>query len=398
MRRSLGWAAIVALTVLIPVLAERRRSTARIPVDVSFIRADSVHLTLTAAGTLTPAVVADVGSRIIGTLVELRVIEGQAVSRGMVLGRVAPEAGVSLRESARASSLGAESRVASAVASLLHAERALKRLRDIAAGATNGPLVSAQEIEAAETAVSLARADLDAARAGRVAAAAAASEADNAEQRVLMIAPFDGVVTRIHRRIGETVVPATYGGESGRVLTVAKPDLGQVSINVPERYALQLDTGDAVRASLLADPTRPLRMSVGHVRPRRLPDGDLSGFEAGFIVESGQGALPWGATVLVRVRVVAMRAELVLPLAALVPDPDDAAGVGVFVLTDGYARYHRVRVSQYGDETASLDDGPPAGSVVIIPPTDGVTVIHDGSRVQRNRAASPSPQQSVDAP
>ena len=381
MRRLILWLVTGVLAVAIPVGAEWRRTTARVPVDVAVISADSIHLTLTATGTLAPSIIADVGSRVTGTLVDLRVIEGQSVLKGMILGRIAPEAGVSMRESARGATLDAEARVASAEASLRQEERKLKRLRDIAAGAVSGTLVSTQELEAAASAVELARSSVDGARAALVTAGASALEADNATQRVLLVAPFDGVVTRIHKRMGETVVPATYGGESGRVLSVARPERGKVTINVPERYALQMDARDPIRAALLADPTRNLRMVVSRVRPRQVASGALSGFEADLTVEPTKGPFPWGATVLVQITVVAERAGRVVPLAALTPDPDDAAGTGIFLLEDGRARFRRVRVAQFGDVSASLADGPPAGSTVILPPTDGIAVIVDGTRV-----------------
>ena len=383
MRRSTTWGALALLALIVPLTAESVRARRSVPVDLATVHRDSVSLTLTATGTLVPAISADVGSRVTGTLLSLSVTEGDFVRRGSRLGRIAPEGGTSLRESARAADLDAAARISAAETELRQMEQQLARAEAIARASANAPLISAQDLETARTAVALARSAVQTARAQRVSARAAAREADAADDRTVLTAPFDGIVTQVYKGPGEIVVPATYGGESGRVLTVARPEMGRVVIPVPERYALQLDPNDAVQAHLLVSPARVYRMHVRRVRPRQSAGDVGSGFEAELELELGQGPLPWGATMLTRVSVVAAMADRVVPLAALVPDPEDPSQVGLYALQGDRVRYRQVRVIQYGDTVASLDTTTPLGLQVAIPPNDGKTLLRDGVRVRQ---------------
>jgi HlyD family secretion protein len=372
---------LLAVAVFVPVVAVKTAGTQRLLVESVHLKQDSVSLTLTATGILRPSVAADVGSRITGTLVELRVLEGDTVRRGDVLGRIAPEGGVALREAARGADLEAAARLASAASELQHKQQQLSRLRAIADGSTGRGLVAPQDLETAEANVHVAEAALASARASRVAAGAVGREATEAERRTVLVAPFDGVITQVYRRPGETVVPATYGGESGRILTLAQPSTGRITIPVAERYALQLGADDRVDARLLAQPDRTFRSHVRRVGAKPARDGGVgAGFEAELELEPNQGSVPWGATVLVRITVAALRADRVVPIRALVMDPDDPLNTGLFILDGDRMRYRRVEVAQYGDSTVALSTSLPQGAAIAIPPEDGVTVLRDGMR------------------
>ena len=373
----------MGLVVLaVPILAEWRRASDRPLVQSTVARADTVSLTLTATGTLVPALSVDVGSRVTGTLRGLYVGEGDVVRRGAVLARVVPDVGTSLRESAHAAILDARARVAAATADLQRRQQQLDRLRALSTGANQGVGVSGQDLEAAAADVAVAEATLQAARAEIVRAGAAVREADAADDRTLLLAPFDGVVTQVYRRPGEVVVPATYGGESGRILTLAKPDIGRITIPVPERYALQLDSTDKVTAQLLADPSHRLLVRVRRTRPRRTPDGGASGFEADVDVNSQGRSLPWGATALLQIVVSRSPAPCVVPLSALVLDPDGSSRVGLYILHGDRAEYRRVDIGQYGDSAVSIAMGISVGTTILIPPSDGLVTIRDGERVR----------------
>lgn len=381
-RRRWLWPTLCGLAVALPVGAEWQHSKLRVPVEVGFVRPDTVRLTLTATGALMPALSVDVGSRVTGTLVELRVAEGDTVARGEILGRVAPDVGVSMRELAQAAELDAAARLAAAEEGLREASRRLSRLRELATRAEGHSLVAPQELESAQAEVRIAEAAVNAANAQRITAMAAAKDADNAEGRVVMTAPFAGVVTRVHRRPGEIVVPATYGGESGRVLTLAMPGRARVVVPVPERYALELDSADAAEGRVLVEPAIRLPMMVRAVRTRNQSPPGGGGFEVELEVDTRGSTLPWGTTTLVRITVLSQPAPRVIPLSALVPDPQDPSEVGVFVLDDDHARYRRVEVSRYGDDSAALESGPPAGTPVISLPFDSAP-IRDGTAVRR---------------
>lgn len=373
--------AVVALSL--PLVAAWRERRVRVTVPTITVRPDTVTLTAEVVGTLVPAIATDVGSRVSGTLGQLLVREGERVRRGQVLGYVNPDDGIGASDRAASARMDADAKVTSAEADLGQSRRDLARLRmfdSVSKG--QPPMVTAETIERAEVAVQRAEAALGAARAAARSATALAREAEASVRRAELTAPHDGVVLAIHRRIGETVVPATYGGEAGRVVTVATPTQGRVRVPMSDRAALVLDPGDDVEASLLADPSHRLDAHVVRVGPR-LRDGGMDGFEAELSVSSPGAALPFGAAVLVKITLVRTPAALVVPLEAVVESPAGEGGFGVYVFAPGdTAAYVPVSIAATGDHLVALGRGPAAGQRVILPPEDGTVLLRPGLRVR----------------
>lgn len=381
--RQARWFLLGILALSIPLFAAWRDRYASVAVRTATVQPDTVTLTAEAVGSLVPEISTDVGSRVAGTLGRLLVREGEMVRQGQALGYVRPDEGIGEVDRAASAKMDAEARVASAQADLTQSERDQSRLRMLDSIRKGQPsLVTSEAHERAEFAVQRAQAALVAARAVARAATALAREAEASVNSAELVAPHDGIVLAIHRRVGETVVPATYGGEAGRVLTIVTPKLGRVRIPVSDRAALVADPRDDVEVSLLADPGYRLEGYLVRIAPR-LRDSEMDGFEAELNVTGAGPALPFGASILVKIILMHAAEQRVVPLDAVMGSPDGETGVGVYVMASGdTAAYVPVTIAATGDRLVALGRGPAAGQRVLVPPDDGSVVLRPGLRVR----------------
>jgi RND family efflux transporter MFP subunit len=209
---------------------------------------------------------AAVSAKIPGRLAVLNVSEGSTVEKGAIIAR--------LDNADYAAAVGqAEAELASAKATLIETQadrdqlqRDFVRVRDIRA--QNPNLVSAQDLENAESKARQGDARVDAQRARIDAAAAALRVAQANLENTYIRAPFGGTVLRKEAEVGEVVAPSVGGGLTrGAVVTMA--DLGtlEVEVDVNEAYISRVQSGQPARITLDAYPDTTFRGSVRQVVP-----------------------------------------------------------------------------------------------------------------------------------
>jgi membrane fusion protein, multidrug efflux system len=191
------------------------------------------------AGSIEPRFSSVLGFRILGRLIARKVNIGDVVGKGALLAALDP---ISLELAVR-SALAA---VANAQAQLVNASATEARQRTL--------------FEQNNTA----QAQLDSARLGLETAQAAVSQAQanlNKAQEQLgyaqLHADFDGVITAVSAEVGQVVSP----GQS--VLTLARPDVREAVVDVPDDLATNLD--EAARFEI-ADELNPAITVQGKVR------------------------------------------------------------------------------------------------------------------------------------
>jgi RND family efflux transporter MFP subunit len=217
---------------------------------------------VTANGYVVARTRAAVSSKVAGRLAYLAVSEGSFVNNGDVIARL--ENGDYEAQVAEATA-----NLASSTAQLVEAnadrdqqERDARRLRDIRK--QNAQLVSAQEVDAAETRVSTADARVKAADARVAAADASLRYARVNLANTEIRAPFTGTVLRKEAEVGEVVAPSVGGGLTrGAVVTMADLKSLEVEVDVNEAYIARLRSGQRARITLDAYPDTSF---AGHVR------------------------------------------------------------------------------------------------------------------------------------
>lgn len=206
---------------------------------------------ITANGYVVARTKASVSARIAGRITLLKVHEGSVVKQGDIL---------ALIESAdyEAQLAAAHAAVAQFEAQQQKAQRDLDRKRAL----HDKQLISAADLQDAETSLSVIGAQLNAARAQE---RLAAVNFDNTRIK----APFDGTVLRKDAEVGEMVVPQAASGINARTAIVTMADLTtlEVEVDVNEAYISQIKSEQKVRVTLDAYPNVSFSGKVRQVVP-----------------------------------------------------------------------------------------------------------------------------------
>lgn len=201
---------------------------------------------LVASGYVVARRQATVAAEVTGRLLEVRVEEGQKVSRGEVLAVL--EATL-----ATADVQGAQARVAAADADLAETRRVLERTRALA-----------KEGFATEATLSDAQARVDSALAQRNALKSDAERAAAHLSHYEIRAPFDGVVVNKAAQPGEMISPVSAGGGFTRtgICTIVDMSSLEIEVDVSEAYIARVSEGQRVEAVLDAYPELDLPAHV----------------------------------------------------------------------------------------------------------------------------------------
>jgi RND family efflux transporter MFP subunit len=193
---------------------------------------------LVASGYVVARRKATVAAEVTGRLLEVRVEEGQRVSRGEVLAVLEPTL-------ARADVGSARARAAAAEADLAEARRVLDRTKTLS-----------KQGFASEAALTAAASRYDQALAQRNAAGAEAKRASAELARYEIRAPFNGVVTDKAAQPGEIISPISAGGGFTRtgVCTIVDMTSLEIEVDFSESNIARVREGQPVEATLGAYP------------------------------------------------------------------------------------------------------------------------------------------------
>ena len=319
--------------------------------DVAVVTTSTLGAGAVVTGPLEPWRVVEVRAQVPGTVSNLRVDRGDAVSQGSAMARIEAE-GI------RGQAASAEAQVASAEANLALANRQLdsgRRLHE--AGAMSD--IEFQQVQSAATA---AQAQLSAARAMAAGALETAS-------RATVTAPITGEVSARMVSEGEAVSP----GQA--LFTVVNTSQLELEGRVPVAQAAQIRAGMPVEFTIDAYPGRVFAGRVARVEPTADPQTRQVGV---YVRLNNPGsAIVGGVFAVGRIITGQQTTSTVVPATALRSADSDPH---VFAIRDGRA----VRVSvQAGarNEAAGVVEilsGLDAGETVIVAPGE----IRDGAEVR----------------
>jgi len=269
-RRNLMLAGVAVVIVVALVLVLRRDSGVAVEVVVATAAngagTPGGGAAVTANGYVVARTRAAVSAKVAGRLAYLGVSEGSYVRRGEVIARL---------ENAeyQAQVVQAQATEAAARADLIEAEterdqlvREAQRLRDIRD--QSAQLVSAQDVEAAESRAAQADARVRASAARVEAAQAGLRFAEASLENTVVRAPFTGTVLRKEAEVGEVVAPSVGGGLTrGAVVTMADLTTLEVEVDVNEAYIARIGGAQPARITLDAYPDTGFRGAVRQVVP-----------------------------------------------------------------------------------------------------------------------------------
>lgn len=405
-------ASVVVLAVLgTGVTVAMRAGRSGVDVDVVKVaRVDTLQAFVTASGEIVATRYADIGSAVMGRLVELKVKEGDSVTAGQVLARIDPVQASSAADAA-AASVGALEADARAAATQVRAEEAAlaeARSKDQEARAS---LRRAQELQQAGL---LPQAEFDRASmaatssTAQVAAATAAFEraqesyagagrrtaqgqAERARARDLLAktaitAPIDGVVTRLDVEEGEMVVMGVQNQPGTILMTVSDLSAVNAEVKVAEADVMRLANGSAASVTLEALPERKFTGRVVEIGASALPQVGTQAAAREFRVkvrlDGPAAALRPGLTCDTEIMVAERKNAMTVPLQAVV---EQNGQTGVFVLRDGGVQFTPVTTGIIGGLSIEVG-GLSEGTEIVAGPFQTLRELRDGTRV---RARSP---------
>ncbi len=332
-------------------------------------------------GTLEARVSSAVGAKVGGLLVELAVDEGERVTAGALLFRL--EDG-DLRQQVRM----AEAEVEAARATLARLEASLRGAQAVLDQAlanhrrieelTARDVVSAQDLERAFESLSVAQADVSVAEAGllegrrRLDAAERGLEYQLARLEDTTIeAPFDGLVVRRERELGDVVAPGS------RVLQLAATDPLWIEAWVDETELARLAEGQPARVVFRSEPEVEYPGVVARIR--REVDRETREVEVDVRVERLPATWALGQRAEVYVRVDRREGVTLLP-AGLVLVRDGRTGV--LVDAGGRAAWRAITVGLRGRESVEVSAGLLPGERVLLPTPGRAQPVREGRRIR----------------
>ena len=340
-----------------------------------------------------------VAAPVAGRLQRIEIDPGDRIARGAIIARLQPEPPALLDarthaeataavESATASLETARAEERRAHAALTQAQRELTRTRTLtSAGVTSRQELDAREadaalageaVHAAASAVRVASAEVDRARAR---AATPASRAGALGGTVVVRSPVDGVVLQ-RLRESESVVRA---GEP--LVEVGDPRHIEIVTDLLSTDAVRVKRGARAIVEQWGGET-PLEATVRRIEPGGFTKISALGVEEQRVnvvldfVGAGQGEedVPLGDAYRVETRIVLWEAAEVLkvPTNALFRHNGDWA---VYVASDGRAQLTTVELGHQSSQEAEVTSGLSDGALIIVHPGD---LVRHGTRITAN--------------
>ncbi|WP_421914611.1 efflux RND transporter periplasmic adaptor subunit [Mesorhizobium sp.] len=303
------------------------------------------------AGSVEPQVSADLAFRLLGRVVSRDVKVGDIVSKGTTIAALDPTALELAVQAAKAELSNAEAQFANAAASE-------DRQRQLLASANTTQAV----FDAAQQARKAAEAGVERAK---------ASLAKSQEQLgyARLFSDFDGVVTAVGAEVGQTVSP----GQT--VVTVARSDLREAVVDIPDQLTGDLTTGTPFQVILQSLPTIQTEAKLREIAPQA--EGSTRTRRVKLTLTDPPQAFRLGSTVTAT-RMTKVTPTIELPMSALL-EKDGADKVWIVDPQTSSVTTKEIKVAAKGTATFTVAEGLEAGMRVV---TAGVHSLSEGQKVK----------------
>ena len=402
----------------------RNRDTS-VAVRIEAVAKRDLASSVNASGWVRPHRRVDVQGDIMGRIVELNVREGQNVTKGTVLLRIDPTQYEAALARAKAGVSETLTREAQARANLVQAERAYDRLATMKK--TNVNLVSQQQIDDAETQVSVQKEMLKAAEYGVQQARSGVEEAADRLSKTVIRAPMDGVITRLNVDEGETAIVGTMNNSGSLLLTIADLSSMEAVVRVDETDMPELAVGDSATLQIDAFPKEKFIGRVTEIAHSAVRDpaqaaasgaggqGQSIDYEIVITLDNPPSILRSDLSVTAEITTAKRAGVLTVPIIALTvrdknalaaptdeklkvssakPAAPTAAGAssseskestdmeGVFVVRGGKAQFVPVTIGIAGKEHFEVTGGLTAKDSVVAGPYEIIRTLENGKMVR----------------
>ena len=410
-RRTVGLLATAGIIIIGAVFVMRRDSGGLEVETQPAARKAVFRSSVTASGQIVAQRYADIGSSVMGRLVELRVKEGDAVKAGQIVARIDAVQAAASASAANARVKGSEADMR-ATADLLQSAQAdldaararaqearlrLQRTRDL----LKDGLVPVAELDTATAASETAGAQVKSAEAalrrlqqGRESAERRVAETRADATRVAdllaktdIVAPISGVVTRLPVQEGEMVVMGIQGQLGTTLMTISDLASIDAEVKVAEADVLRIQIDQNATVTMEAIPGTSFTGRVVEIGASALPIAGTGAAAREFRVkvrlDNPDPRLRPGLTCDAEVLTAERQNVLVVPLQAVVVRPGKDGGelTGVFVADGRAVRFQPVTTGLIGGLDIEVS-GVSEGTAVVTGPFQALRDLKDGQAVR----------------
>jgi HlyD family secretion protein len=285
---AIGVGVLVLLATLIGVSVYQSRKNVA-TVQTGTVKRQDLATVVSASGEIKPKTYVNVGANAFGKITHLYVREGDHVKKGQLLAQienVQPEADVNANQAslqaAETDALAADAAVKTAEADLVRAQADYERNKldwDRAQGLYKDGLISKSDYDSRKNAWATADAGLTQAQA-RLAQAKAQKDSSqrhitqaqatlmryaDALKKTTYASPFDGVVTNLPVRAGETVVIGIQNAQGSTLMTVADMSVITAEVKVDETDIVNVRLGQPAEVTIDAIPKKIFHGTVSEI-------------------------------------------------------------------------------------------------------------------------------------
>ncbi|MBI6119244.1 efflux RND transporter periplasmic adaptor subunit [Salegentibacter maritimus] len=209
-------------------------------VEITKIEPIDIVETVSATGKIQPEIEVKLSSEVSGEIIELPVVEGQAVEKGDLLVRVNPDIYQSNVNRAQAGLETSRANYAQAQASLKQAEANYNRNKSL----FEKGVISKAEWDRVVSEYEVAKANKESAYYNMQSTSATVKEAQDNLGRTNIYAPMSGTISKLDAELGERVV-GTQQMAGTEILRVANLTNMEVEVDVNENDIVKVEVGDS---------------------------------------------------------------------------------------------------------------------------------------------------------
>ena len=433
----IGLIVVVVLAGLAWANVGLRRATG-VSVTTEKVEARDLESIVSASGKVQPKRSVNISAETMGKVVNLAVNEGEPVKRGQLLLEIDPRNLETTVQNRQASLASARSQLDQTKAAIENAKVALRESEDAFRRAEdlfkNG-LLSREQYERARNDLQRQKTNvLSAEQNANTQAQRIKQEEANLESaqydlnKVRVVSPIDGLVTRRNIEEGETAVVGTMNNAGTVLLTIADLSVIETEIEVDETDIPYIQIGQPAKITIDAIPDQefpgrvtevgnsPIQVTAGQQRATNFKvvvtiDGEVPNVRPGFTCTAVITTATRKQVVSVPIQAMTVREVVVDEKGQIVPPEPPPAGKtstaasrlappaelkagqtrkdieGVFLAKDGRAQFVAVKTGIAGEKYFEVLDGLKPGDEVITGPFASVRSLREGDEVKVTSAA-----------
>ena len=359
-------------------------------VEITKIEPIDIVETVSATGKIQPEIEVKLSSEVSGEIIELPVVEGQAVEKGDLLVRVNPDIYQSNVNRAQAGLETSRANYAQAQASLKQAEANYNRNKSL----FEKGVISKAEWDRVVSEYEVAKANKESAYYNMQSTSATVKEAQDNLGRTNIYAPMSGTISKLDAELGERVV-GTQQMAGTEILRVANLTNMEVEVDVNENDIVKVEVGDSTIVEVdayLGEEFKGIVTEISNSADAALTTDQVTNFKVKvrileesykeLLKEKPDNYSPFRPGMTATVDIITNRKDAIIgvPISAIVIKSDttktkseEQKYEAVFLKDGEKAQLRKVSTGIQDDSNIEITEGLTKGETVITGPYNTVT-------------------------